>query len=99
LVYAVLASANRDADQIQAASRLVLTRSPNRHVAFGQGIHYCFGASLVRLEAQIAVSSLLRRTTNLRLAVPRDSLRWKAGLVMRGLTALPVAASVNAETP
>jgi cytochrome P450 len=93
LVLAVLASANRDEQQFEHADRLDLGREPNPHVAFGLGIHYCLGASLARLEGQIAIATLLRRTTNLRLAAPANALRWKRGLVLRGLESLPVVFS------
>jgi cytochrome P450 PksS len=90
LVFAVLASANRDELQFEHADRLDLGREPNPHVAFGQGSHYCLGASLARLEGQIAIATLLRRVPDLRLATPRNGLRWRRGLVLRGLEALPV---------
>ncbi|HEY0607926.1 MAG TPA: cytochrome P450, partial [Herpetosiphonaceae bacterium] len=67
------------------------TREPNRHLAFGQGIHYCLGAPLARLEGQIAITTLLRRMPNLRLAVAPEQLRWRRGLIIRGLQKLPVA--------
>jgi cytochrome P450 len=90
LVYAVLGSANRDERQFPDPDVLDLTREPNRHLAFGLGIHYCLGAPLARLEGQIAIGTLLRRLPNLRLASPPAALRWRRGLVLRGLTALPV---------
>src|SRR5262249_53093126 len=90
LVLAALVSANRDEQQFQDADRLDLGREPNPHVAFGQGTHYCLGATLARLEGQIAIATLLRRTENLKLAVPANPLRWKRGLVLRGLESLPV---------
>ena len=90
LVYAVLASANRDAAQFPDPDSLRLDRDPNRHLSFGFGIHYCLGAPLARLEGEIAIETLLRRAPALALAVPRASLRWKPGLVLRGLRALPV---------
>jgi cytochrome P450 len=90
LVLAVLASANRDEQQFEHADRLDLEREPNPHVAFGLGIHYCLGASLARLEGQIAIATLLRRIPHLRLAVPFNALRWRRGLVLRGLEGLPV---------
>jgi cytochrome P450 PksS len=90
LVLAVLASANRDEQQFEHADMLALEREPNPHVAFGFGIHYCLGASLARLEGQIAIATLLRRIHNLRLAVPSNTLRWRRGLVLRGLESLPV---------
>jgi len=90
LVFAVIASANRDERQFPDPDRLDLTREPNRHLAFGLGIHFCLGAALARLEGQIAIQALLRRAPGLRLAVPAESLRWRRGLVLRGLEALPV---------
>jgi len=90
VVYAVLASANRDERQFSNPNTLNLTRQPNRHVAFGQGIHFCLGAPLARLEGQIAIQTLLQRTDGLRLAVSHDAIRWRKGLVLRGVTALPV---------
>jgi cytochrome P450 PksS len=90
MVFAVLASANRDERQFPDPDALDIAREPNRHVAFGQGIHFCLGASLARLEGQIAIQALLDRTADLRLAVAPSALKWRSGLVLRGLTALPV---------
>lgn len=89
LVYLVLASANRDAQHFPDPDVLDLGRAPNRHVAFGRGIHFCLGATLARLETQIALTTLLERTRALRLVSP-SALRWRAGLVLRGLERLPV---------
>ncbi len=91
LVYAVLASANRDPRQFPDPDTLDLAREPNKHLAFGLGIHYCLGAPLARLEGEIAISTLLRRAPGLRLSVAPEALRWRRGLVLRGLEALPVA--------
>jgi cytochrome P450 PksS len=91
LVLAVIASANRDGRQFPDPDRLDVGREPNKHLAFGLGAHYCLGAPLARLEGQIAVQTLLRRARALRLAVAPDRLRWRGGLVVRGLEALPVA--------
>jgi cytochrome P450 PksS len=91
LVMAVIASANRDGRQFPDPDRLDVGREPNKHLAFGLGPHYCLGAPLARLEGQIAVQALLRRAPELRLAVAPDRLRWRAGMVVRGLEALPVA--------
>ncbi len=93
LVYAVLSSANRDDRQFANPDAVDITREPNRHLAFGLGIHYCVGAPLARLEGQIAFDTLLRRVSSLRLAVGSDALRWRRGLVLRGLEALPVQLS------
>ena len=79
LVYGVLSSANRDETQFEDPDRLDLSREKNRHVAFGQGIHYCLGAPLARLEGQIALQRLLERMPRVGLAVPEPSLRWRKG--------------------
>jgi cytochrome P450 PksS len=91
MVYSVIASANRDERQFPNPEILEITREPNRHLAFGQGIHFCLGAPLARLEGQIAINTLLARKPDLRLSDPPDSLRWHRGLVLRGLKALPVS--------
>ncbi len=90
MVLAALASANRDAEQFREPDQLVLERQPNRHLAFGTGVHVCLGAPLARLEGQIAIATLLRRFGTLRLAVPRARLRWRRTPMVRGLEALPV---------
>lgn len=89
-VLAVVASANRDSSQFEDPDRLDIARENNRHLAFGQGAHFCLGAPLARLEGQIAINTLLRRLPSLQLAVPEPSLRWRATPVLRGLEKLPV---------
>jgi cytochrome P450 len=84
----LLASANRDADVFVEPDSVNLTRSPNPHVAFGAGIHYCLGAELARLEGQIAISTMVRRFPNLQLA--DTDLRWRPAPVFRGLESLPL---------
>jgi cytochrome P450 len=69
-----IASANRDETVFENADQFDITRAPNRHVAFGQGIHYCLGAPLARLEARIAFTALLSRFPNLELAVKPGEL-------------------------
>jgi cytochrome P450 len=91
LVYGVLSSANRDETQFENPDCLDLGREKNRHLAFGQGIHYCLGAPVARLEGQLALRRLLERLPRLRLAVPESALRWRKGLNLRGLGTLPVA--------
>jgi cytochrome P450 PksS len=93
MVGAVIASANRDERQFADPDRLDITREPNRHLSFGLGAHFCLGAALARLEGQIAIGTLLRRAPGLRLAVEPGALRWRPGLVLRGLKALPVEVS------
>jgi cytochrome P450 PksS len=92
MVLAALASANRDPAQFPNPDVLDIGRTPNRHLAFGQGAHFCLGAPLARLEGQIALGTLLNHFPNLTLAVDVDSLRWRPGMVLRGLQALPVRA-------
>jgi cytochrome P450 PksS len=96
LVLAAIASANRDERQFQNPDALDIAREPNRHLAFGQGIHFCLGASLARLEGQLAINALLAGTHDLRLAVDPAKLRWRSGLVLRGLTALPISFTTRA---
>jgi Cytochrome P450 len=88
-----LASANRDAAHFgPTADELDLTRpDAAQHVAFGGGVHHCLGAALARLEGQVALGSLVRRYPNMELTGERDTLVWNGRLVLRGLTALPVA--------
>lgn len=90
-VMALLASANRDEAQFPDPERFDIAREPNRHLAFGTGIHSCLGATLARLEGQIAFSTLFTRVPGLALAAPRESLEWRDGTFLRGLTRLPVS--------
>jgi cytochrome P450 len=91
MVLGLIGSANRDPSQFADPDRLDLAREPNRHLGFGLGAHYCLGAPLARLEAQVALSSLLERAPKLRLAVPPEALRWRKHVFLRGLRELPVA--------
>lgn len=86
----VIGSANRDEKVFRNPDSLDITREPNKHLSFGQGIHFCLGAPLARLEAQIAINTLLRRMPDLRLKVSPDSLRWRPSMILRGLDALPI---------
>ncbi len=90
MVFAALASANRDENVFDNPDVLDISRDPNRHLSFGQGAHYCVGSPLARLEGGIALSRLIERFPNLRLAVPADNLVWRRGATLRGLEALPV---------
>ncbi|AUX23775.1 cytochrome P450 [Sorangium cellulosum] len=89
-VLALLASANHDERVFAEPEQLKLDREPNRHLALGVGIHYCLGAPLARLEAQAAFSALVRELPDLRLAAPREAVRWKRSTILRSLEALPV---------
>jgi cytochrome P450 len=85
-----IASANRDESVFENADAFDITRDPNRHIAFGIGIHYCLGAPLARLEAKIAFQILFNRFPNIELAVPPSQLQWRASSALRGLESLPV---------
>lgn len=89
-LFAILGSANRDESQFPDPDTLNLARTPNKHVALGQGVHFCLGAPLARLDGQIALTTLFRRFTDLRLTQSPESLRWRKSLFIRGLETLPV---------
>lgn len=86
---AVMAAANRDPLRFPDPDRLDLERKDNRHVAFGYGAHFCFGAPLARMEGQIAFEAILRRLPN--LALEPGPLAWRYNLGLRGLISLPLA--------
>jgi cytochrome P450 len=86
-----LASANRDDDRYgPTADTLDVTRAATGHLAFGHGIHFCLGATLARLEGQIAIGGLINRFPEMSLAVDVDDLRWRNSTLLRGLERLPV---------
>ncbi|MGW1373232.1 cytochrome P450 family protein [Streptomyces sp. NPDC002446] len=85
-----LASASRDPERFAAADDFDITRDPRGHAAFGHGIHFCLGAPLARLEARIAIRSLLERCPDLALDTDLDALTWRSGMVIRGTEQLPV---------
>jgi cytochrome P450 len=72
---------------------LDLSRTPNKHLAFAAGPHYCLGHQLARLEGCIALTELLHRFENLEIAVPRSELQFKHLVALRGLTSLPMRVS------
>ncbi|MER7752059.1 cytochrome P450 [Kitasatospora sp. NPDC097643] len=90
-----LCAANRDDEQFPQADRLDLDRTPNAHLAFGHGIHYCPGAALARAELQVAIATLLTRLPGLRPAEAPgdglDELGWIPAVLARGVNRLPVA--------
>jgi cytochrome P450 PksS len=90
MVYVVIASANRDGRHFPNPDALDITREPNKHLSFGLGAHFCLGASLARLEGQLAINTLLRRLPNLLLTMTPSQLRWRRGLLLRELEALPI---------
>jgi cytochrome P450 len=90
VVLVSLSGANRDPSRYADPDRLDLGRDSAGHLAFGHGIHYCLGAPLARLEAEIAFGGLLERFGSMTLAVPADSLRWRPSTLIHGLETLPV---------
>jgi cytochrome P450 len=88
-VLCLLGSANRDpAVYPDRADRLDITRPNVRPLSFGGGIHFCLGAQLARIEAEIAISTLLRRLPDLRLD-DAENPEWRPTFVLRGLKQLP----------
>lgn len=88
-VVAWIGSANRDRQQFGRPAEFDIDRSPNRHLAFGHGIHFCLGAPLARLEARIALEALLSRLPGLSIA-PDARLERMESTIVYGLKALPV---------
>lgn len=95
LVLNIIASGNRDPKAFQNPDTLNFHRGENRHLAFGQGIHFCVGASLARLEGQIAFKTLLNRFPKLHQV--GGPLEWNANHGFRGLKSLKVTHSVTSQ--
>ena len=92
----MLAAANRDPARFVDPDALDLARADNRHLAFGWATHFCFGAALARMEAQIAFPILFRRLINPRFSDPRPLWRQNAGL--RGLVKLPITFEASSDS-
>src|SRR5262249_2062936 len=91
LVFVILAAANRDPAQFPNPDTFDITRTPNDHIAFGEGIHFCLGSGLARIEGAIAIGTLLERFPALRLANPEAPLKYKGSCFLRGLSHLDMA--------
>ncbi|WP_251092406.1 cytochrome P450 [Streptomyces sp. Caat 7-52] len=89
-VYVSYLAANRDPDVFPDPETIDFSRSPNPHLAFGFGPHYCPGGMLARLEEELLTDALLDRVPGLRLAVPPDQVFFRKGALIRGPEALPV---------
>ncbi|MBP2330452.1 cytochrome P450 [Kibdelosporangium banguiense] len=85
-------AADHDPDRFPAPDRFDITREDNAHMAFGRGTHFCIGANLARMEAQVALTVLLRHFTEFSLAVPEDDLKWRPANT-RGPSSLPLRLS------
>ncbi len=83
-----LTAADRDGTRYPEPDRFDIHRDPRGHIAFGHGIHYCLGAPLARLEAKVALASLLERCPDLAADGPPGP--WLPGMLMRGVRSLPV---------
>ena len=90
LLIAGFGSANRDENRFAGADRLDITRQHNSHLGFGHGAHYCLGAQLARLEAEIAFRGLLDRYPSVRLDTPVTELRWHDSMLIHGVKELLV---------
>jgi cytochrome P450 len=88
MVLPFMSSANRDPRQFANPDMLDVRRAPDRHLAFAFGLHFCLGAWLARLEARLALDTVLRRLPALGLA--SDEARWKPMIFLRGLESLPI---------
>jgi len=87
-VFAFMNAANRDPEQFADADTFDVGRTPNPHLTFGHGIHFCLGAPLARLEAQIAIRRLIERFPRIRL---RDNtVAWQDSLILRGIKSIPI---------
>ena len=84
------ASANRDEACFDNPDIFDIRRDPNRHLAFGGGVHHCLGSHLARLNMEIIFNTVLRRLPGLSLDVAEDDLKWKPGILTRSLARLPV---------
>jgi cytochrome P450 len=92
LVFVILAAANRDPAKFADGNTFDIARTANEHIAFGEGIHFCLGASLARMEGEIALAAMLERFPNLRLASPDAALEYRGSYLLRGLKSLPMIA-------
>jgi cytochrome P450 len=90
IIFAWLASANRDPEQFAEPERFDITRTPNRHVAFGHGIHFCIGAPLSRMETAVALPMIIKQLPNLRV-VHDESPELFEGRFLFGFKRLPIA--------
>ena len=91
LVFVIISAANHDPAKFENSETFEVTRTPNEHIAFGEGIHFCLGANLARLEGEIAIASMLARFPKLRLSNPDAPPQYRGSYLLRGLKALPIA--------
>lgn len=94
-IMVMIAAANMDGKANESPEKLDLERHPNRHVAFGTGIHFCLGFQLARLEGKCALKALFGRWPKLALAISADEVRWLPRPGLKALETLPVVAGVE----
>ncbi len=88
LVFVLIAAANRDPAQFPHPEVFDIGRSPNEHLSFGGGIHFCLGAPLSRLEGAIAIDAVLKKYARFTLADPDEKLEYRGSIALRGLSTL-----------
>ncbi|MBR1193960.1 cytochrome P450 [Bradyrhizobium sp. AUGA SZCCT0160] len=98
-VMAMLAAANMDPQANPHPERLDLQRRPNRHIAFGTGIHFCLGHQLARIEGRCALKSLLRRWPDLAQAADPSEIKWRKRPGLRAIDRLPVVTIRQTRSP
>jgi len=91
LAFILLGAANRDPAQFPHPELFDVGREPNEHVSFGDGIHFCLGAPLARLEGAIAIESMLEKFPHLQLVNPEARLEYRGSMALRGLSKLPLS--------
>jgi cytochrome P450 len=94
-IMAMLAAANMDPAANPHPERLDLERRPNRHIAFGTGIHFCLGHQLARIEGKCALKALFTRWPKLALAIPESEITWRKRAGLNAIDRLPVVAGAN----
>ena len=91
-VCGMIGAAHRDPDRFENPDRFDISRDVSARLAFGRGAHHCLGNVLARMEAQVAINSLLRRMRRLELAA--ETVEWQESITIRGLKSLPVTFSI-----
>ena len=89
-VFMMLLAGNRDAEVFDDPDVLDITRSPNPHMAFGKGAHFCLGTPLARIEGQIVLNEIVQRYSSIELAEPLEDIAWINSLVTRGPARMPI---------